>query len=287
MRLKTTTVTGCASSGCECAAGAFSTPPVVVNGYGLAGLEGRTAPDTLACRVVDELLRQRAVASGLLADEGPGLAPVLDAEAREAVAAMLAGQVAAPDVSDEECEAVYAANPQRHVRGQALHVRHILFEVTPAVNVHDLLVQAERALVELSRPGVGPGRFAEIAAQVSACSTGANSGDLGWIGPGDCEPELANELFEHSHSRWGMGVHPRLIHTGRGFHIVEVLGRRKGRQLTYAEARTGIALQLICQKRRSALERYLRALLADARLQGADATKLSLEEPLRRWCHDG
>jgi len=158
MRLKTTTVTGCASSGCECAAGAFSTPPVVVNGYGLAGLEGRTAPDTLACRVVDELLRQRAVASGLLADEGPGLAPVLDAEAREAVAAMLAGQVAAPDVSDEECEAVYAANPQRHVRGQALHVRHILFEVTPAVNVHDLLVQAERALVELSRPGVGPGR---------------------------------------------------------------------------------------------------------------------------------
>ena len=88
MRLQTTTVTGCASSGCECAAGAFSTPPVVVNGYGLAGLEGRTAPDTLACRVVDELLRQRAVASGLLADEGPGLAPVLDAEAREAVAAM-------------------------------------------------------------------------------------------------------------------------------------------------------------------------------------------------------
>jgi len=28
-------------------------------------------------------------------------------------------------------------------------------------------------------------------------------------------------------------------------------------------------------------------LLADARLQGADATKLNLEEPLRRWCHDG
>ena len=287
MRLQTTTVTGCGSSGCECAAGAFSTPPVVVNGYRLAGLEGRTAPDLLACRVLDELLRQRAVANGLLTDVDPGLAPALGAGAREAIAAMLAEQVAAPEASDEECEAVYAANPQRHVRGQALHVRHILFEVTPDVNVHDLLVQAERALVELSRPGVGPGRFAEIAAQVSACSTGANGGDLGWIGPGDCEPELANELFEHSHSRWGMGVHPRLIHTGRGFHIVEVLGRRKGRQLTYAEARTDITLQLICQKRRSALERYLRALLADARLQGADATKLSLEEPLRRWCHDG
>ncbi len=287
MRLQTTTVTGCGSSGCQCVAGAFSTPPVVVNGYGLVGLEGRTAPDLLACRVVDELLRQRAVATGLLTDVGAGLAPALDAGSREAIAAMLAEQVAVPDASDEECEAIYAAHPQRHVRGQALHVRHILFEVTPDVNVHDLLVQAERALVELSRPGVGPGRFAEIAAQVSACSTGPHGGDLGWIGPGDCEPELANELFEQSHSRWGMGVHPRLIHTGRGFHIVEVLGRRKGRQLTYAEARTDIALQLVCQKRRGALEVYLRALLADARLQGADATKLNLEEPLRRWCHDG
>ena len=287
MRLQTTTVTGCASSACQCVGGAHSTPSVVVNGYGLAGLERRTSPDILACRVVDELLRQRAAAAGLVPDVPTGPVPALDADACESIASMLAELVAAPEVSDEECEAVYTANPQRHVRGQALHVRHILFEVTPEINVHDLLVQAERALVELSRPGVGPDRFAEIAVEISACSSGAGGGDLGWIGPGDCEPELANELFEQSHSRWGMGVHPRLIHTGRGFHIVEVLGRRKGRQLTYAEARPSIALQLICQKRRSALERYLRGLLADAHVQGADVTRMNLEEPLRRWCHDG
>jgi hypothetical protein len=119
----------------------------------------------------------------------------------------------------------------RYLQGQALHVRHILFAVAPEVNVHALLVQAERALVELSRPGVAPQRFAELAAELSACPTRSTGGDMGWIGPHDCEPELANELFDQRHSRWGMGVHPRLIHTGHGFHIIEVLGRRKGRPI--------------------------------------------------------
>jgi peptidyl-prolyl cis-trans isomerase C len=287
MRLQTTTITGCASSGCPCVAGACSTPSVVVNGVGLAGLQPRSDPDVLACRVVDELLRQRAVAAGLLADAGDGLAPALDDDARQVITSMLAQLLEVPAVTDDTCEAVYAANPQRYVCGQALHVRHILFAVTPEVNVHDLLVQAERALVALSRPGVGAGRFAEIAAQVSACPTGPSGGDLGWIGPGDCEPELANELFEQSHSRWGMGVHPRLIHTGRGFHIVEVLGRRKGRQMAYAEARTRIVMELICQHRRRSLEHDLRGLLAEARLQGVHVNHLNLEAPLRSWCHDG
>jgi peptidyl-prolyl cis-trans isomerase C len=174
----------------------------------------------------------------------------------------------------------------RYLQGQALHVRHILFAVAPEVNVHALLVQAERALVELSRPGVAPQRFAELAAELSACPTRAIGGDLGWVGPHDCEPELANELFDQRHSRWGMGVHPRLIHTGHGFHIIEVLGRRKGRPIPYPQARASIAGDLAVQRQAMARENSLRSLIAQARVQGIDVNTLLLEESLRFWCHD-
>ena len=287
MKLQTTTVTGCGNGACQCVAGDPATPSVTVNGKHVAGLGRWADPGLLANRVIDELLRQRAVAAGLLPDGDEKSAPVLDPDARLVIGSMLSHRVPVTAVTEEECEAYYLADRRRHIRGQALHVRHILFEVTPDVNVHNLLVLAERTLVELSRPGVGPDRFGELAAQFSACSTRGAGGDLGWIGPGDCEPELANELFEQSHSRWGMGVHPRLIHTRRGFHIVEVFGRRKGRLLSYAEARASIEQELICQHRRRALERYLRGLLEDARLQGIEASKLNLEAPMRRWCHDG
>ena len=40
-----------------------------------------------------------------------------------------------------------------------VHLRHILFAVTPGVDVHALAVRAETALLELSRQGVDPGPF--------------------------------------------------------------------------------------------------------------------------------
>jgi len=163
------------------------------------------------------------------------------------------------------------------VQGQALHVRHILFAVTPEVNVHALLVQAERALVELSRPGARAERFAQLAAELSGCGTGAQGGDLGWVGPDDCDPELAHELFHHKHSRWGMGVHPRLIHTRHGFHILEVLGRRKGRPSSYQDVRERIAVELAAARRAESLRRYVTALARRAKVDGVDLDGLGLE----------
>jgi hypothetical protein len=34
-------------------------------------------------------------------------------------------------------------------------------------------------------------------------------------------PELANVLFHQEHAPWVIDVHPRLIHTRSGFHILE------------------------------------------------------------------
>jgi len=251
MKRQSTVVTGCGSGACQCAAATVSLPAVTVNDVLLPDADLYADPVSLSTRVVGEILRQRAVAAGLLPDAPGTVAPPPPAPL--------------PPASEEECQTYYAANSHAYLQGQALHVRHILFAVAPEVNVHALLVQAERALV-------GPTR--------------AIGGDMGWIGPHDCEPELANELFDQRHSRWGMGVHPRLIHTGHGFHIIEVLGRRKGRPMPYLQARASIAGDLAVQRQAMARENSLRSLIGEARVQGIDVNTLLLEESLRFWCHD-
>ena len=183
----------------------------------------------------------------------------------------LAGPVSLlPDPTDDECQRYYEANKNHFIVGQALHVRHILFAVTPGVNVHALTQRAEAALLELIRKDVPPGRFEQLAAELSNCPSSAEGGDLGWVTPEDCAPELANELFFQSDSRWGMGVHPRLVHTRFGLHIIEVLGRKKGTLPAYEEVADAIRQRLQHQSRATALRQYMRLLVGQAKVEGIE-----------------
>ncbi len=269
--MKSHTATGCGLSTCQCA-GEEVVLPVTASINGIALYENGQRPDEGTVRELahTELLRQHAVRQGLLPRFTGLTAPALDESQRRAIEDMVDQAVVTPEPTQQECERYYEANKHLFITGQALHVRHILFAVTPGVNVHALTVHAEKALLELSRQGVKPERFSQLAAELSNCPTSANGGDLGWIGPDDCAPELANELFNQKHSQWGMGVHPRLIHTRFGFHILEVLGRRKGRQLSYDEVRDRIAGELKLRTRAKALHQYMTMLVGQARVEGVE-----------------
>jgi peptidyl-prolyl cis-trans isomerase C len=65
-------------------------------------------------------------------------------------------------------------------------------------------------------------------------------------------------------------VHPRLVHTRFGFHIVEVLGRRKGRQQTFEEVSGAIRHQLTAQCRATALRQFMLMLVGQAQIDGID-----------------
>lgn len=67
-----------------------------------------------------------------------------------------------------------------------------------------------------------------------------------------------------------MGVHPRLVHTRFGLHIIEVLGRRKGTLPAYEEVATGIRQRLQHQSRATALRQYMRLLVGQARVEGIE-----------------
>ena len=277
MNTPTSTVTGCGSSSCQCAAPDLSSvssqaavPTAAVNGIELHPPGQRPDISLLRELAYTELLRQQAVMKGLLPRHTGLSTPELGEAERQIIEAMVDAEVQSPQPNEDECQRYFDANPSQFVVGQALHVRHILFAVTPGVNVHALTVHAEKALLELTRNDASPERFAQLAAELSNCPTSTQGGDLGWIGPDDCAPELANELFHQKHSQWGMGVHPRLIHTRFGFHIIEVLSRRAGKQPAYAEVHERIKALLAIQSRARALHQYMSLLVGEALVEGID-----------------
>ena len=102
-------------------------------------------------RACSELLRQAAVARGLLtADDAPGEDGVLSAAATQAIEALLDRELVVAEPSDEECRRYHAANPRRFAHGARVHARHILFAVTPGVDVEALRQRAEACLSEVS-----------------------------------------------------------------------------------------------------------------------------------------
>lgn len=272
MNAQTSTVTGCGSQACQCASTSDQVPvqPVTINGIALHAPGER--PDVPALRELAyaELLRQHAVRKGLLPEQPGELAPEIGEAERKIIESLVDSEVQTPEPTDEEGHRYYEAHKQQLMVGQALHVRHILFAVTPGVNVHALTVHAERALLELTRNDADPERFAQLAAELSNCPSSAQGGDLGWVGPDDCAPELANELFHQKHSQWGMGVHPRLIHTRFGFHILEVLNRRAGKLPSFEDVRERITALLTMQSRARALHQYMSLLVGEAQVEGID-----------------
>jgi len=226
---------------------------VSVNGVGVK-VEPQTSNEFAAVR---ELLRQRAVAVGLLAEDAGG--DQVDA----AVEALLAREVATPTPTDAECRRYYDQHSQEFESGDLVNVRHILFQVTPRVNVPEMRARAEQALNELLRE---PERFAEMARELSNCPSGQHGGSLGQIGRGDTVPEFEKALF-------GLrppGVLPELVKTRYGFHIIAIDQRIPGSKLPYDLARDRIGGHLRAVVEQKALQQYVSMLLGQAEVVGVD-----------------
>lgn len=271
--LSTPLYTGCGSSACACKSPEPAAAPVAIasiNGIALHEAGELLNEQTLRERACTELLRQQAVSAGLLPRFTGLTAPEPDGETRRAIEALLEAEVHSPEPGPEECRRHYDAHKPRFVVGQALHVRHILFAVTPGVPVNALAQRAEAALLELSRQGVSIDRFAQLAAELSNCPSSAQGGDLGWITPQDCAPELAKALFLQNDAIQAMGLHPRLVHSRFGLHIVDVLAREPGRLPEFAELQAQIGARLALQSQATALRQYMQLLVGQADVEGVE-----------------
>ena len=247
-----------------------------VNGIAL-NAEGEVLDtETLRQRACTELLRQAAQQAGLLArDDPPPVDGATSEAATQAIEALLERSIALPEPSDEACRRYFAAHETAYRLGDRAKVRHVLFAVTPGVDVRALRARAEAALLEVrAHRADEEGAFAAVAGTLSNCPSGAQGGELGWLRREDCAPEFAREIFAGPE----VGVLPRLVHSRFGLHVVEVLAREAGNVPPFESVRGAIAIALRQQAYVTALRQYLQLLAGAARLQGVDLA--AAETPL-------
>jgi peptidyl-prolyl cis-trans isomerase C len=239
-----------------------------VNGVALHAPAESVAPEALRQRACTELLRQAAQREGLLAAaDVPGTDGAISEAATAAIDALLELELRVPEPSDEACRRYHAAHTARYAAGERLRARHILFAVTPGVDVVALRKRAEDALLEVRCHDATAGdAFADAARTLSNCPSGAEGGDLGWVETKDCAPEFAREIFGKAE----VGVLPRLVHSRFGLHVVEVQAREPGVVPEFATVRGAVAVALRQQGFVTALRQYLQVLAGAAIVEGVD-----------------
>jgi len=208
---------------------------------------------------VQELLRQRAVALGLLVAEAD------EAATATALEQLLENEVPVPQASDEEVERYYLASPGRYTVGELVFVSHILLQVTERTPIQPLLARAEAILHQAQSD---TSRFAELAREMSNCPSAQVGGSLGQLQRGETVPEFESALFADG----SVGVLPRIIRTRYGFHIVKVERREPGRLLPLEMIRDHVVADLAQQSLSHALRQYLERLAANAEMDGMDLT---------------
>jgi len=246
------------------------TPVPSINGVFLTRSDEHVDTGILHERAYAELLRQEAIRLGKISNCVEKVAPSLSSDEQNSIQEMLDEIIHIPTPTREECQRYYDSNRQALTVGQSRKIRHILFAVTPGVNVNALAQRAEAALFELKRAETPVERFAVLAAELSNCPSGMHGGELGWLTPQDCAPELSKELFYNQVSSETLGIFTRLVSTRHGFHIIDVLERRSGQQLAYDDVAERIDALLTLQSRGRALHQYMSVLAGQALVEGVE-----------------
>lgn len=202
--------------------------------------------------VLRRVLRDEATRQGLdLASED------------DAIGVLLERHAPAPEADEAACRRYYQANPQRFIVGELIEADHILFQVTPGVNLDLLRAHAGAVLADLL---ADPSGFAEVARRQSNCPSAAVGGNLGQLGRGDTVPEFEKAVF----SLPAGGLLPQVLETRHGLHIVRVTRRIEGRLLPFEQVRESIASALAAASRDTAWRQYARLLVDRADVRGID-----------------
>ncbi len=239
-----------------------------VNGIALHAAGDRPDDNTLRQRAYGELLRQEAVSAGLLPKEDIATDDGIQSEAAtQAIEKLLESVLVVPAPDEATSRRFFTANPSRFQSGEEVWARHILFAVTPGMDVVRLRNRAEAALLDARcRDDKAVDRFAALARELSNCPSATDGGDLGWLTTSQCAPEFAREVF----GRTEVGVLPRLVHSRFGLHVVEVIERKPGEMPEFEAVRGAVAQVLQQQTYVTALRQYLQLIAGGAHIVGVE-----------------
>jgi peptidyl-prolyl cis-trans isomerase SurA len=128
------------------------------------------------------------------------------------------------------------------------HARHILIRVNEVTSEADAKAKIDRLRDRLEAGA----KFDEMAKLNSEDATSAKGGDLGWISPGDTVP-----AFEDAMNKLAINQLSAPVRTPFGWHLIEVLGRRK-QDVTINRERTQAQLAIRQRKSDEAFQDWVR-----------------------------
>lgn len=253
--------------------------PVWVNGVEISAqailseMQYHPAPSAEAARyeaaralVVRELLLDAAKSLGvdepdpLEEEDGP-------AETREEalIRTVIAREVRTPEPDETACRRYYEHNLRRFRSEDLYEGAHILFLADPA-DAEATARAKERAEAALARVLERPRSFADMARELSDCSSGKQGGNLGQITRGSAVPEFETFLFNLEEGQ----ICPLPIKSRFGFHIARLDRRIEGRQLPFEMVEERIAGYLAEQVWRRAVGQYVALLIGQADVRGIE-----------------
>ncbi len=158
-------------------------------------------------------------------------------------------------VSDDEVKTFYQQNA-RQMNGQTnAHLRQILIALSPDASAEDVERRRKVAakVVELARSGKS---FEELAKAYSDDElTKQEGGDLGEVGPG-----VLQDALEQVVSGMDAGDVRGPIRTARGWHVLQLVGRKSAQLKPFEEVKDAIRKQLYDSQIEKATQSWIREL---------------------------
>lgn len=158
------------------------------------------------------------------------------------------------EVTDEEIEDFYRENREQLHRPEMLSIRHILVSVDPPGGEEQQAAAREK-IAELSRRIEEGESFDELAAEYSACPSGAASGDLGMVTRGQTDAD-----FEEAAWNLEVGELSGPVATAFGMHLIRVDERQDEGIPSLEEAREELREFIIGQKAPEKIQEYINTL---------------------------
>ena len=224
-----------------------------------AAVEAEIANYAEADRPLDAALRALAIRQIVLDEAASQGIDVSDPE--RAAAELLDRKVSVRVPTSEECRRHYEGNLARFTQGELVEASHILFQVTPSVDLERLRRKADDVLDRLR---LAPEDFETLAAEYSNCPSSRIGGSLGQISRGDTVPEFERAVFgEHV-----AGLVGRVIETRFGLHIVRIDRRIEGRVLPFDQVRGQVTQALGAALADRAARDFVAELVSRADIEG-------------------
>ena len=224
-----------------------------------AAVQAEMVHHAQAERPLDDALRALAIRQIVLDEAAAQGIDVSDAE--RATAELLDRSVTVRAPTPEECRRHYDGHLAMFTQGALVEASHILFQVTPSVDLELLRRKAGDVLERLRQ---APENFETLAAEFSNCPSSRIGGSLGQISRGDTVPEFERAVFgEHA-----AGLVGRVIETRFGLHIVRIDRRIEGRVLPFDQVKAQITQALEAALADRAARDFVTELVSRAEIEG-------------------